>query len=66
MARHVAQANLLPTECQFTVKTSNITEIVTACTIMGIEVWLLAFGGTTKESLNKIHVTSGRNRSSSH
>ena len=50
MACHFAQANLLPTNCQFTVKRSNITEIVTAFTIKGIEVWLLAFGGTTKES----------------
>ena len=53
MARHVAQANLLPTDCQFTVKRSNITEIVTACTIKGIEVWVLAFGGTKKKILEK-------------
>jgi len=53
MARHAAQANLLPADSQFTVKRSNVTEIVTACTIKGIEVWLLAFGGTTKESWKK-------------
>ena len=50
MAPHVAQVNLLSMDCQFTVKRSNITEIATACTTKGIEVWLLAFGGTTKES----------------
>ena len=31
MAHPIAQANLLPKDCQFTVKRSNITEIVTAC-----------------------------------
>ena len=54
MARHVTQVNLLPTDCQFTVKRSNITEIVTACIIKGNEVWLLAFGGLTKKSWKKI------------
>lgn len=57
MAPHVAQVNLLPMDCQFTVKRSNITEIATACTTKGIEVWLLAFGGTTKESWKK-HLNS--------
>ena len=53
MARHVAQANLLPTDSQLTAKRSNVTEIGTACPIKGIKVWLLAFGGTTKESWKK-------------
>lgn len=48
MAPHVAQVNLLPMDCQFTVKRSNITEIATACTTKGIEVWLLAFGEQQK------------------
>ena len=54
MAHPIAQANLLPKDCQFTVTRSNITEIVTACTIKGIEVWVLAFGGTKKKSPKKI------------
>ena len=54
MAHPIAQANLLLKDCQFTVKRSNITEIVTACTIKDIEVWVLAFGGTKKKSWKKI------------
>ena len=66
MACHAAQANLLPVDSQFTVKRSNVTEIVTACRIKGIEVWLLAFGGIKKKTWKRMHITSEQNCSSRH